>query len=295
MQPSHKFLALNDICFSYYEWGEPDRPTIFLIHATGMNARIWDKTIAAFGDGFHVIALDQRGHGLSRSDDYLLDWRIMGNDATAFIRALDLKDMIGVGHSMGGHVLTQAALDQPDRFKRLILIDPVIFSPERYKIRTEFEEGHPKDNPIARRRNHFQDWEAMREIFSKKQPYSEWDPDVLTNYCLYGVRENTEDRSVSLACAPDVEASVYMGHHSINPLDQLHEIKQPVTVLRARGRDPEAKHKIDFSASPTWDQLANQFPQGKDVWLKHLTHFIPMQDPALTAKYILEQDVRSVK
>jgi pimeloyl-ACP methyl ester carboxylesterase len=58
----------------------------------------------------------------------------------------------------------------------------------------------------------------------------------------------------------------------------------PVTVLRGEKRT--RLEAMDFLASPTWERLADQFPKGRDVYLPHLTHFIPMQDPALTADYI---------
>jgi pimeloyl-ACP methyl ester carboxylesterase len=47
---------------------------------------------------------------------------------------------------------------------------------------------------------------------------------------------------------------------------------------------------MDFSASPTWDKVAAQFPNGRDVSLPHLSHFIPMQDPALVARFIQNAD-----
>jgi lipase len=61
----------------------------------------------------------------------------------------------------------------------------------------------------------------------------------------------------------------------------------PAVVLRANPRDPDSK-EMDFSASPTWPQLADQFPRGQDVHLPELTHFIAMQDPQLVADFIIE-------
>ena len=44
---------------------------------------------------------------------------------------------------------------------------------------------------------------------------------------------------------------------------------------------------MDFSASPTWPQLADRFSWA-DVHLPELTHFIAMQDPQLVADFIIE-------
>ncbi|MEH6404970.1 MAG: alpha/beta hydrolase [Sneathiella sp.] len=286
MTPTQKFIQTSSVNLSYFEWGDPADPTILFIHATGMHGRIWDQTIKALPSGYHIIALDQRGHGMSVSDTYLLDWTLMGNDAIEFITGLGLENITGVGHSMGGHVLTQATLALPHAFKSILLIDPVIFPPEKYQQTSDFEKGSPSNHPLARRRNQFNNWQHMVESFSKREPYSLWDSKVLKDYCQYGLVKEINGSVFSLACAPDVEASVYMGHLSVDLTDKLSHISQPVYVMRAKERDKNSKHQIDFSASPTWDELSSKFERGEDIWLKDLTHFIPMQEPALTAKYI---------
>jgi hypothetical protein len=43
---------------------------------------------------------------------------------------------------------------------------------------------------------------------------------------------------------------------------------------------------MDFAASSTWERLAEEFPNGRDVYLPHLTHFIPMQEPERVAQWI---------
>jgi hypothetical protein len=59
-----------------------------------------------------------------------------------------------------------------------------------------------------------------------------------------------------------------------------------VTVLRARLPGPGPRDLTDFTASPTWPELASLFEQGRDVFLPELTHFIPMQDPELVAAFM---------
>ena len=45
---------------------------------------------------------------------------------------------------------------------------------------------------------------------------------------------------------------------------------------------------MDFSTSPTWPEVAAQFPDGTDIYLPDYTHFIPMQNPELVAGYIAD-------
>jgi len=45
-----------------------------------------------------------------------------------------------------------------------------------------------------------------------------------------------------------------------------------------------------FSLSSTWEHLAEQFPDARDVDPPHLTHFIPMQEPELVTRLIVGPD-----
>ena len=90
-----------------------------------------------------------------------------------------------------------------------------------------------------------------------------------------------------LACPPYVEASIYLGSAATDIFGQVARVRVPVTVLRARPRNPD-RDAMDFSSSPTFEGLAARFPKGRDVHLPELTHFIPMQDPALAADFILD-------
>jgi len=88
------------------------------------HAHIWDDFAVAFGDRYHVLALDQRGHGESEwSKDmaYTLDDHF--SDIATFIEILGLRDLILVGHSMGGRNALFYAACKSDEVRRLILVD----------------------------------------------------------------------------------------------------------------------------------------------------------------------------
>jgi pimeloyl-ACP methyl ester carboxylesterase len=185
---------------------------------------------------------------------------------------------------MGGHILVQLAARMPSQFTRLVLVDPVIMSPEIYAARSPWPEG--TDHPVARRRNSFESWEAMRDLYQHRKPYSLWQPAVIDDYCRYGVMPKADGTGVELACPPAIEASIYMAAGGTDIHDNVRKVAVPVTVMRAQQRKEGPRDHTDFSASPTWERLAQEFQQGRDVFLPGLTHFMPMQDPALVAAYI---------
>ncbi|GLQ07260.1 alpha/beta fold hydrolase [Sneathiella chinensis] len=284
--PTHKFFQSPDIRISYYEWGNPSDQTVLLVHATGMHARCWDKTIAALKGAYHIIAVDQRGHGLSDKPGPIYDWSLPAEDISALVLGLDLNHVIAVGHSMGGHCLTQVVHRNPDRFDRLILVDPVIFDPDFYRDAPALETLDATDHPIARRRNEWQDWQQMFDAFKNRHPYDKWRPEVLEDYCKYGLLPIAGSDRFELACPPFIEASVYTGHRTVNVNTLVRDISLPVLVLRAQSRKEEENGKMDFAVSPTCPALASRFPNATDIHLSEMTHFIPMEDPERMAAYI---------
>ncbi len=269
---------------TYFEWGDIGAPAVLLIHATGFHARCWDQTISHLPQGLHVVAVDLRGHGRSEKRGHISDWTVPAQDIRELVAHLQLAGAIGAGHSMGGHTLVQVAAASPGAFSRLVLVDPVMMSPEIYDAPNPWP-AHV-EHPVARRRNNWSSWQDMHEAFRNRKPYALWQPEVLIDYCRHGVLPDAEGTGVELACPPAIEASIYKAATGRNIHALTAGITIPVDVLRARQRDPGPRDVRDFSASPTWEHLAASFAQGRDIFLPHLTHFIPMQDPALVARYI---------
>lgn len=274
---------------TYFEWGSPAGPVVLLIHATGFHARCWDQVVKLLPDDYHVYAVDMRGHGRSENVPPYV-WRTFGEDLNELVEHLDLSDAVGVGHSMGGHCVTQVAARAPGVFRRLLLIDPVIFEPDAYASDRNGGFARPEDHPVSRRRNDWETWEDMYDRFKDRSPFSLWRDEVLRDYCRFGVVRKASGEGFELACPPLVEASVYLGNTTTDIYKIMPLVQVPVVVLRARPRATSDPHEMDFSASPTWDKVAAQFPNGRDVSLPHLSHFIPMQDPALVARFIQNAD-----
>lgn len=283
MQEAKEFrVDIGDIELSGLEWAGSGDP-ILLLHATGFHSRCWNQVVKRL-PGRHIYAVDLRFHGASDGSGRP-NWLVMADDIFRLIEALNLNRLVGVGHSIGGYLIAHAAARIPQRCKHLILIDPVIMSPDRYAQFRIFAEGlEAKDHPVSRRKNQWRDAREMYERFRERAPFNSWQPAVLRDYCDYALRPANGAELRQLACDPVNEASLYlsqMGNESI--LAELPSINTPVTLLRAPAGDSALP---DLSTSPTWPALASALPQCHEVYLPDLNHFIPMQDPELVADYI---------
>ncbi len=75
--------------------------------------------------GYHGIAYDQRGHGLSQftSSDAQCDIATLANDVLEVLDSLNIQKCVALGHSMGGMVLEEALISHPERFEAVIFMD----------------------------------------------------------------------------------------------------------------------------------------------------------------------------
>lgn len=288
-EPTLHRVTVNDCELAYYE-RHPERqgrgPTLFFAHATGFHARVWDQIIARL-PRTHSIALDQRGHGLSEKKA-LSHWRTMGEDQAALIEALALDQIVGVGHSMGAHAMIDAAARSPGRFRRLVLIDPVVATREAYDDnQTPWRLGEGEMHPAFKRRNNFDSVEAMMSRLKERSSFPRFDPQIFRDYCEYGLRPAENGDGFVLACPPEVEASVYMTSRTNGGIyDSIRSLEIPVLVLRAQEPSAEMTGAMFFSASPTWPGLAEEFRYGREIHFPDKTHFLPMEIPDEVAALI---------
>lgn len=124
MSARSRRVRANGLSLHLLEWGSPGRPALCFLHGGAAHAHWFDEVAGPFVDRFHVISLDQRGHGLS-------DWPAAGgyatedfaSDLSAVADALTWRDMVVVGHSMGGHNAIAFSSWHPERVRGLVIVD----------------------------------------------------------------------------------------------------------------------------------------------------------------------------
>jgi pimeloyl-ACP methyl ester carboxylesterase len=122
IQPQDIFVTANDLNFHLIDWGGSGQYLVCL-HGLASQAHMFDLVAPMLIDSFHVVAIDQRGHGLSDKPDRGYDWTTVASDLDAILRTQKIDRAWMAGHSWGGNVAVQYAADQPDRASGLILID----------------------------------------------------------------------------------------------------------------------------------------------------------------------------
>src|ERR1700679_1527705 len=252
-------LDVGEVRLGAWHW-RGDGPTVVFTHAAGFHSRVWDETIKHL-EGFDCWALDMRGHGQSDKPEPPYFWNNFVEDTARAVELLNIKNALGVGHSMGGHSIAGAAAKASDRFAALMRIDPIILEPGVYEVPARI--GHT----VSHRRNEWTSAEQMFDRFKNIKPFVTWNRQVLRDYCQFGLVANEAGNGFVLACPPHVEQSIYdhANHASANIHAAIRALTIPVEVLT-----PGSPEKI---VAP---DLEKYFSRGYKTALPDQSHFIPM-------------------
>lgn len=113
---------IGDITLNMREGGSSGRLIVFM-HGITANAAVWDPILLALSDAFHVVSIDQRGHGHS-------DKPAAGYEAADYVRdVMQLVEVMGddqaviVGHSLGARNAIVAGATKPDKIAGIVAID----------------------------------------------------------------------------------------------------------------------------------------------------------------------------
>jgi pimeloyl-ACP methyl ester carboxylesterase len=124
------FIDVNGIKLHYLDYGVAGHPPMLCVHGAAAHAHWFDFVAPGLTPGHHVRSLDLRGHGDSAwAEQHSYDFRTFAADLKAVVEALDLRDFVLMGHSMGGMVSLLYAATYPGRVGRLIVVDTMMLMP----------------------------------------------------------------------------------------------------------------------------------------------------------------------
>ncbi len=106
-------------------FGKGTQPMLFA-HGFGCDQNMWRFITPHFEDDYRIVLFDYVGSGQSDLSAYdaqrYASLEGYAGDVLDIVRALDLRDVIFVGHSVSSMVGVLAANEEPDRFERLIMV-----------------------------------------------------------------------------------------------------------------------------------------------------------------------------
>jgi pimeloyl-ACP methyl ester carboxylesterase len=228
----------------FRDWGA-GRPVVF-VAPWGLCSDWWDIPVITFSErGWRCVAFDRRGHG--RSDDacHGYDFDTLADDIAAVMDALDLQNIVLVGHSMGGaEVVRYLTRYRSHRVTHAVLIAPTT----PFTMKTD-------DNPGGAPREAL---EKTRESLKHDLPHrvAEAAPD------FFGVPKNSVSietmdwwsRQFLDRCSIKVLSELYKVMTETDFRPELGTIRTPTLILHG---DIDKSAPLESTGRPTHELIAS--------------------------------------
>jgi pimeloyl-ACP methyl ester carboxylesterase len=279
-RPQDTFITANGLNFHLIDWGGSGE-WLVLLHGLASQAHIWDLVAPLLTDSFRVIAIDQRGHGLSDKPDSGYDWATITSDLDVILNVLNASRDRAVlaGHSWGGNVAAQYAADQPDRVNGLILIDGGFLQiGDRLDWPTVEKFLEPPDligTPVDEFRANMKMW--MGSAWS-----AEAEAITLQNF------EVRADGTIAPRLRKSNHMQVVRALWEHRPAELWAHVQCPVLMLPAVSPEPHDERTRNTLENKRRNVATaeERLPRSQTIWMTDTIHDIPLQRPAELAEAI---------
>jgi len=248
----------------YYEVDGKGEP-LLLIHGVRGSLRNWQYLRPHLRKHFRVILPELRGHGRSSPLTEITKVPAFAEDMLALLDALDLEKCLIAGHSIGGFIAQQIALDSPERVKKLILIAtaPLV---DVDAATAQIKAGQLAYDPDPQK--------AVEKLLS----FAFYDSEKIRNTPgMLDLLLNNQEEGVRLA---NSHGAAQGAAASFNVQDRIHEIKLPTLLIIAENDDTFPVKWAEFYQEHMKDVTVRIIPE--------TNHSINLEQPEALAQAIID-------
>jgi sigma-B regulation protein RsbQ len=240
-------------------FGNGTQPMLFA-HGFGCDQNMWRFVTPAFEDDYRIILFDYVGSGKSDLGAYNPErygaLEGYAQDLLDICEALDLRDIIFVGHSVSGIIGALASIARPDRFSRLVMVGP---SPRYINDAPDYLGGFERadiEGLLAMMEKNYIGWASFlapvvmrnpeREGLAREleESFCSTDPDITRRFAEATFLSDYRDAlpkvsvpSLIMQCSDDAIAPEEVGRYL-----QGHLADSTFRLLKATGHCPHMSH-----------------------------------------------------
>jgi pimeloyl-ACP methyl ester carboxylesterase len=258
---------------------------LVFLHANGYPPDCYRPLLSRLAENYHVTAMVQRPLWPEGKPEDIDSWRPLTDDFLRFLDAHQNGPIACVGHSMGGLILLRTALREPERFKAIVLLDPVLLPPffiifwtvmRKLKIG---ERRHPFIRAARQRRQQFDDLDKLYQGYRRKHIFRYFDDEALRAY-VKGIACQVDESVYQLCYSAEWETHIYLISiwSDMDIWRGLPKLEVPTLIIRGA--------ETDTFWERTGKLVKRKQPQIKVAALERATHLVPLERPQEVANLI---------
>ena len=251
-------------------------------HPNAYAPKTFHRFIEPFTDHYHVVAMEQRPLWPNADPAEMTNWMLFADDLIAFFDQEGLRNIVGMGHSMGGVATMYAAVKRPDLFSKLVLIDPVFMPQVVLDMVANMSDDDMKQHPLVQsalyRRTEWTSYQEAFDRFRTKKVFARFSDDLLWDYVNYSIDEN-EEGTVSLRFPSAWEAQIY-SHFPQQVWQELPKVTHPMLGIRGA--------ETDTLMPDAWARWQKLQPDGTYIEIADVGHMMTLERPYRVAEIVLD-------
>lgn len=262
-------------------------PLLHFSHPNAYTPRCFRRFLAPLAENYRVIGARHRplwylspGAPPVPGPETFDDWNVIADDLLRFLDQERLEGIIGVGHSLGAVATMKAALREPERFRALVLIEPVFLPPAILDaVRANPEAAAERSFVLAarRRRDRWPNRRAAFDRYREKDVFAQFSAEALWDYINEGLHEDPATGEFVLSFPREWEAAFY-AHPPLDVWAELPRLAIPTLAVRGSASDtlfPEA-----------WALWQNVQPAAAFAELGEAGHMLTLEAPEEAAAVV---------
>lgn len=255
------------------------------LHANGYPPECYAPLLTQLGEKYTVIAPALRALWPNANPKDIQDWTPLSTDLLQFADEQKLGKLTAIGHSVGATSLLRAALRWPERFERIVLLEPVLFPPAAiiaWSLIRALGLGyrlHPLVPAALRRRRNFENLEKMTGSYRTKKIFRYFSNEAL-QALTSGLTQPAAAGGYELRFPPEWEARIYVTGlwRDMELWQGLKNLAVPTLILRGA--------ESDTFTQKTAQSVARITPRARIEAVAQSSHLMPMERPETVSRLV---------
>lgn len=247
------------------------------LHANGYPPDCYQPLLDLLKPHYHLFGMTLRPLWPNANMGEIKNWVPYSDDLGRFLSDKGTDPVVGVGHSIGGTVTLRAALREPNKFRALILLDPVLFVPSfiaMWKMIYGLGLGkrlHPKVTGALKRRKTFDDLETVFRGYRTREVFKYMSDESLRMY-IEGITKPKASGGYELVFSPEWESHIYLtGLQDFDIWRELPKLEVPTLIIRGAQTDTFLEKAANLVKKKN-SKIQIEIMEGS-------THILPLEHP----------------